>query len=142
MTKAIWILGLVGGAGWVGVAVAADPSGATAGPQIGPAIVRLGVALVGVIALVYLVAFVVRRSNSATPIRANRLMSVVEVLPLGPKSRLVAVRVGERVFIIGAGEGAVSAVTELGADEAAAALEAGATPVIPFRDRLLRLARK
>jgi len=103
---------------------------------------RLGLALGGVVALVYLVAFLLRRSRNGVKARSNHLMNVVEVLPLGPKSRLVAVRVGERILVVGAGESSVNPVAELGEDEAEPLLETGTHTVIPFRERLLRLAGK
>lgn len=124
------------------VALAASSGLRPSETSVIPSIMRLGLALGGVVALVYLVAFLLRRSRNGVKARSNHLMNVVEVLPLGPKSRLVAVRVGERILVVGAGESSVNPVAELGEDEAEPLLETGTHTVIPFRERLLRLAGK
>ncbi len=116
------------------VARAASDGAAAAGVSA----VRLLASLAVVVALVYVVAWALRRAGRHRVGASGRMMEVVDVLPLGPNSRLVVVRVGERTLVVGAGDHAVTPVTELDAGEIAA-LEAAET-VVPLRRRLARLA--
>ncbi len=100
---------------------------AAAAPAPGTSLVRLLLALGVVVALVYAVAWLLRRSGRHRVGSRGRLMEVVDVLPLGPRSRLVAVRIGGRTVVVGAGDHAVTPVAELEPD-AAGVFRAGDAP--------------
>jgi flagellar biogenesis protein FliO len=71
------------------------------------------------------------------------MMKVLEVLPLGPKSKLVAVQLGEKILVVGSGEDRVSTVAELDPSQVGAdgdLLEPSAG--VPFKEHLLKLVRK
>ena len=69
------------------------------------------------------------------------MMNVLDVLPIGSKSKLVAVQIRDRVLIVGAGDADVRTLAEFdGEDFIAAAGEA--SDASAFRERLLRLVRK
>jgi flagellar biogenesis protein FliO len=69
-------------------------------------------------------------------------MKVLGVLPLGAKTRLVTVRIGHRVYVVGAGESQVTAITSMDDDEYRLLTEEDGADVVPFRERLKRLAGK
>lgn len=122
-------------------AAAAEPAGpAMESPM--PSLLRLALAFAGVIGLVYAVSFVLRRAGNRRRRSGSRLVNVVDVLPLGPKARLVTVKIGGRVVVVGAGESSVTRIAEIDSEEYRELVDGDDAPVIPFRDRLRRLAGK
>lgn len=125
-------------------AVSTQSSGEVSAPApVFPSLLRIGLSFAGVIALVYLLSMLLKRMDRRKQTRGNNFMNVLEVLPLGPKTKLVTVKLGQQVIVIGAGESSVNRITELGEAEYTAVCgqdENG--PVVSFKDRLGKLARK
>lgn len=116
---------------------------AAASAAVYPSVLRLGLAFAGVIALVYVLSALIKRMNRGRQKRRDSLMDVLEVLPLGPKTKLITVRLGRQVVVVGAGESGVNRITELGEDECAAfGGRDDGVPVVSFKERLSKLARK
>ncbi len=85
-------------------------------------VLRAAGALVAVVALVPLVARVLRRAGR---VRGSRLLAVEERLPLARGAHLAVVRCGSRRLLVGVTERAVSLVSPL---EEAGQAPAGAAP--------------
>ncbi len=107
-------------------------------------VLRAAGALVLVVALVPLAAWVLRRTGR---IRGPRLLAVEERVPLARGAHLAVVRHGERRLLVGVTEHAVSLVAELEEDDAPApATEAeapGAAPrTVDFPARLAESLRR
>ena len=89
---------------------AATPTGTAAPPPVDPvapgAVVQLVLGLLAVIALILLLAWLVRRVNLLPGQRSG--MQVVAVLPLGQRERAVLVQVGEQQLLLGVGNGQVT----------------------------------
>jgi flagellar biogenesis protein FliO len=119
----------------------AEPSGSGAATDVGfnagGAVLRALVGLVVVIAIILVVAKVLRHQQTR---RGGRLSlpgggqaNAVEVLsttPLGPTRALHLVRIADRIVLVGAGEGGIASLGTWGEDEARAAglLPAAAGP--------------
>lgn len=129
--------------GFAAATVWAGEAGGAAHAPVFPSMLRLFGALVVVIGLIYGSILVIRRLAVRRSPGRLHLFKVLEVLPLGAKTRLVAVKFGARVIVVGAGDDRVEALAEVPAAELgdAAALEAE-SPALPFKDRLLELVRK
>ena len=137
------------------LAGAADPSalsattGATgpvaasssAGPVL-PSLIRLIGGFVLVIVLVYACAIFFKKMSRRRSSGGTRAMNVLDVLPLGAKSRLVSVKIGCRVYVVGAGESQVNAITSMDEAEYNSLTDEDQAEVVPFRERLRQLARK
>lgn len=124
------------------------PAGALAGSLIEgsgpvmPSALRLIIAFAVVILLLFGLRAVLRRMSSPNRSATNKLMNVVEVLPVGPKAKLVTVRVGERLVVVGAADSSVTHITDISWEEYESFTSESHSNVVPFKERLLRLARK
>jgi len=78
------------------------------------AVLALGV----VVVLMYLFFLWIKRMYLGRK-GMGRLLRVLDVVPVGSKGVVCAIRVGERVLIVGATEGMVSLLCELEGEEAA-----------------------
>ncbi|MGO0121706.1 flagellar biosynthetic protein FliO [Desulfothermobacter acidiphilus] len=76
------------------------------------ALVKLIVFLPLVLGLIYL-TLRYGWGHRFLPGRRGQYLEVVEQIPLGPKAVLTLVRVGDRYYLIGHGEGAVNLLREL-----------------------------
>lgn len=123
-------------------ALAAGPTEVLGGGSVLPSLLRLLGAFVLVIALVFTCSVVFRRLTSRRRGGGTRAMNVLDVLPLGAKSRLVTVKIGRRVYVIGAGESSVNRIADMEEDEYQLVFGDDEVPVVPFKERLLKLARK
>jgi flagellar protein FliO/FliZ len=85
---------------------------ATAVPAGG--LLQLTLSLIVVVALIFAITWVVKRLNLAVP-RASRAMAIVDELTLGPRERLLIVRVGEAHLLLGVGASGVVPLTPLAA---------------------------
>ena len=81
-------------------------------------VLRTALALVAVVALMYAFFFWLRRTYFGRR-GTGRLLQVLDVAPLGSKALICALKVGDRVLIVGAGEGRVSLLCEIQGDEVA-----------------------
>lgn len=91
----------------------------------GGTMLRLGLGLVVVLALVAAVWFVLRRVQrsryAGVDARPNGVIEIVSTTPLGPSRALHLVRVGEELILVGATEQSIGPVARIG-EEAAAGL--------------------
>ena len=94
-------------------------------------LLQMALSLVVVLTLIFAITWLVKRFNLATP-RASRAMAIVDELTLGPRERLLLVRVGESQVLLGVGAGGVVALTPL----PAAIVVPPATPDGGFAARL------
>ena len=96
-----------------GLAALADPQvlGGTSGPDLTRYLLVCAALLLGVV----LLALGLRRlaGKSLAARAARRSLQVMDVLPLGGRSRLAVVRCYDRTFLLGMGEREVSLVAEL-----------------------------
>lgn len=102
-----------------------------AGPDLVPPVARMAVGLLVVLAILALLAWVMRRSLNAR--RRSGSMSVETALSLGERRSIVVVTVENRRLLLGVAPGQVSLLTELKpasfsqAMETAAAAQQGGT---------------
>ena len=88
---------------------------ATFAPNSGVAtggLMQLTLSLIVVLTLIFAITWLVKRLNLAAP-RASRAMAIVDELTLGPRERLLLVRVGESQVLLGVGAAGVVALTPL-----------------------------
>ncbi len=107
-----------------------SPAGLSGGA--GGTLLRLGLGLVVVVALIAAVWFVMKRiQRSRYPALDERggssLIDVVATTSLGPNRTLHLVRIGEEIVLVGATDHSVNAVARIGAEDAA-----GITEVVPL----------
>jgi flagellar biosynthetic protein FliO len=117
---------------------------ATNGPQgpVLPSLIRLLGAFILVIVLVYTCSIFFKKMSRRNTAGGSRVMSVLDVLPLGAKARLVTVKIGHNVYVIGAGESQVNTIASMDEQEYRLLSEQDRVDVVPFRERLKKLARK
>jgi flagellar biogenesis protein FliO len=125
------------------LAGAAEPVAVSggAGPVL-PSLIRLIGGFVLVIVLVYACAIFFKKMSRRRNTGGTRAMNVLDILPLGAKSRLISVKIGCRVYVVGAGESQVNAITSMDEDEYRSLTDEDQAEVVPFRERLKKLARK
>lgn len=75
-------------------------------------LLQLTLSLIVVVTLIFAITWLVKRFNLSAP-RASRAMAVVDELMLGPRERLLIVRVGEAQVLLGVGSNGVVALTPL-----------------------------
>jgi flagellar biosynthetic protein FliO len=84
-----------------------------------------------VVALVFAIAWVLRRTPLGGMTRGSGPMKLIATLPIGPKERLLLVEVNGRELIVGVSPGGINAVQQLGdGRRRAQSSEAGATPPV------------
>ena len=110
--------------------------------SLAPSLLRLVLAMVAVIVLFYLAFVLIRRLSRRRGLGGAQTMHILEVLPLGPKAKLVAVKQGDKVLLVGAGDNSVNKIDELPLQSYEILSGQSGKPVIPFKERLLALARK
>lgn len=76
------------------------------------AVVRLLICLPVILALMYIVLRY-GLSHRLLPVRPGRHIRVIEQVPLGPKTIISLVKVGERCYLLGHGEGTVAVLREV-----------------------------
>jgi flagellar protein FliO/FliZ len=75
-------------------------------------LLQLTLSLILVVALIFAITWLIKRFNLAAP-RASRAMAIVDELTLGPRERLLLVRVGESQVLLGLGSNGVVSLTPL-----------------------------
>jgi len=78
-------------------------------------VAQLALSLAAIIALILAVSWVLKRLKLGT-VRGRGEITVIDQLSLGPRERIVLVRVGESQVLIGVGAGGVVALTPLAAN--------------------------
>jgi len=98
---------------------------------------QLSLSLLAIVALIVAVSWALKRLKMAGP-RGRGEIAVVDELALGPRERIVLLRVGESQLLVGIGAGGVVGLTPLVTPIAVKA--ASNTPV--FADRLRELMKR
>jgi len=98
---------------------------------------QLSLSLLAIVALIFLISWALRRLKLAGP-RAARDIAVVDELSLGPKDRIVLVRVGESQVLVGVGASGLVPLTPL----AAPIVLKGSTHTPAFADRLRDMMKR
>ncbi len=86
---------------------AAPPASLPAG-----GLLQLMLSLVLVIGVIFAVSWLLKRLNLATP-RASRAMQVLDELALGPRERILLVRIGDAQLLLGVASNGITALTPL-----------------------------
>ena len=94
----------------------------------GAALVRMGVGLACVVALILACAWAARRFGFASRVQGNAPMKIVSTLSLGPRDRVIMLEVDDTWLVVGVNAGGMTTLHSLPAKAAAAA---SATPVRP-----------
>ncbi len=100
-------------------------------------LMQLTLSLICVVGLIFVITWLVKRLNLATP-RNSRAMAVLDELPLSPRERLVLVRVGDAQVLLGVGSNGLTALTPLPAPIAMPP----AAPAVSFAERLRDLMHR
>jgi len=110
---------------WVGVAGAQDtlktnlpmPPSIEFGAGIFGTIVKLILALVVVVGLIYLSIFLLKKFSNRTMPNTDQLIKVIGRSYLTPKQSLYIVKLGAKYSVLGVGENAVNLIKELSPEE-------------------------
>jgi flagellar biosynthetic protein FliO len=109
---------------WVGVAGAQDtlktlplPPSIEFGAGIFGTIVKLILALVVVVGLIYLSIYLLKRLSGRNMPYADQLIKVIGRSYLTPKQSLYVVKLGAKYAVLGVGENTVNLIKELSAEE-------------------------
>ena len=100
-----------------------------AGPDLVPPVFRMAAGLFVVLALLALLAWVMRRSLNAR--KTNGALNVETALSLGERRSLVIVTVEQRRLLLGLAPGQVSLLTELKPPSFNEAMAAASQPQVP-----------
>jgi flagellar biogenesis protein FliO len=120
----------------------ADAAAFAGGESLVPSLVRLVLAMIAVLVLFYLCFLVFRWLYRRRGLGGAQTLRILEVLPLGTKAKLVAVKLGDKVLLVGAGENSLSKIDELPFETYESLSGRTGKPAVPFKDRLMALARK
>jgi flagellar protein FliO/FliZ len=83
-----------------------------ASPLSVSSLAQLTLSLVAIVALILAISWVLKRLKLACP-RGHGQITVVDQLALGPRERIVLIRVGESQVLVGIGAGGVVGLTPL-----------------------------
>lgn len=115
---------------WSGLASAAAPAAAQAKPSFVGELMAIVLPLAAVVAALFVVLRLARRRYGITGRDAS--LSIVQVLPVGPRERIVLVRTrAGRVFAVGVGAQSLSLITQLQPDDIATPVEDVKSPSAP-----------
>ncbi len=129
---------------YAGLAWSAPAAAVPAKPSFVAELLAIVLPLAAVIAGLFVVLHLARKRYGITGRDAS--LSIVQVLPVGPRERIVLVRTrAGRVFAVGVGAQSLSLITQLQPDDIAPAVEdvknaADQTP--PSSERLFRWRRR
>jgi flagellar protein FliO/FliZ len=85
---------------------------APASPLSVGSVAQLTFSLAAIVALIFAVSWIVKRLKLGTP-RSRGDIAVIDQLALGPRERLVLVRVGDAQVLVGVGAGGLVGLTPL-----------------------------
>jgi flagellar protein FliO/FliZ len=98
---------------------------------------QLTLSLIAIVALIFAISWALKRLRLAGP-RGSGAIAVLEEIALGPRDRIVLVRVGDAQVLVGLSAGSMVPLTPL-----AAPIEVQGQPRSPaFADRLRDLMRR
>jgi flagellar protein FliO/FliZ len=98
---------------------------------------QLGLSLIAIVALILAMGWVLKRFKLASPGRSLD-MTVLDELRVGPRERIVLIRVGEAQVLVGIGAAGIVPLTPL---TVPIALQASASPPA-FAERLREMMRR
>jgi flagellar protein FliO/FliZ len=121
---------------WTGIAAAAAPQAATGRSYVWELLAILLPLAFIIVCLLVLLRILRRRFGLAGP---DAPLSVVQVLPVGPRERVVVLRSrAGRAFAVGVSAGAVTLISNLDSDDLGPAVEEGPQPRQPEPSSLLQ----
>jgi flagellar protein FliO/FliZ len=82
---------------------------APASPLSVGSVAQLALSLAAIVALIFALSWIVKRLKLGTP-RSRGDIAVIDELALGPRERVVLVRVGDAQVLVGVGSGGVVGV--------------------------------
>jgi flagellar protein FliO/FliZ len=115
-------------------AVAAKPSVVT-----GESVFGVVFSLLLVVAVIFMLAWVMRRMGGATP-RSNALMKIVGGLSMGTRERIVLIQVGEEQLLVGIAPGRIQTLHVL--EKPLQAADVSDISAASFADRLKSIINK
>jgi flagellar protein FliO/FliZ len=98
---------------------------------------QLTLSLIAIVALILAVSWALKRLKLAGP-RGSGEIAVLDELSVGPRERIVLVRVGEAQVLVGIGAGGLVPLTPL----AVPIVLKGGTPAPPFAERLRDMMKR
>ena len=98
---------------------------------------QLTLSLIAIVALIFAIGWLLKRFKLNAP-RGSRDSEVLDQLSLGPRERIVLVRIGEAQVLVGVGAGGIVALTPLAAP---IVLKLG-SPAPAFADRLRDMMKR
>jgi len=106
-------------------------------PMSVSSLAQLTLSLLAILALIFALSWALKRFK-LTNLRGRGDMSVVAELALGPRERIILVRVGESQVLLGIGSGGLVGLTPLSAP-----ITVTAGPAVPaFADRLREIMKR
>jgi len=108
-----------------------------ASPLSAGSLAQLTLSLIAIVALIVGLSWVLKRLRVGAP-RARGAIAVEAELALGPRERIVLVRVGDAQVLLGVGSGSVVSLTPVATPIAVTAAPSGAA----FADRLRELMKR
>jgi len=108
-----------------------------ASPLSVSSLAQLTLSLVAIVALIFAVSWVLKRLKLAGP-RGRGQIAVVDELAVGPRERIMLIRVGESQVLVGIGTGGVVGLTPL---TTPIVLNVAAPPPV-FADRLREFMKR
>jgi flagellar protein FliO/FliZ len=98
---------------------------------------QLTLSLIAIVALILAISWALKRLKLAGP-RGSGEIAVLDELNVGPRERIVLVRVGESQILVGIGAGGLVPLTPL----AVPIVLKGGTPAPPFAERLRDMMKR
>jgi flagellar protein FliO/FliZ len=98
---------------------------------------QLTLSLIAIVALILVISWALKRLKLAGP-RGSGDIAVVDELSVGPRERIVLIRVGESQVLVGIGAGGLVPLTPL----ALPIVLKGGTPAPPFAERLRDMMKR
>jgi flagellar protein FliO/FliZ len=98
---------------------------------------QLTLSLIAIVALILAISWALKRLKLAGP-RGSGEIAVLDELNVGPRERIVLVRVGESQVLVGIGAGGLVPLTPL----AVPIVLKGGTPAPPFAERLRDMMKR
>jgi flagellar protein FliO/FliZ len=99
---------------------------------------QLTLSLMAIVALILAISWVLKRMKLAGP-RGSGEIAVLEELSVGPRDRIMLIRVGESQVLVGVGAGGLVPLTPLAVP---IVLKGSTAPAAPFAERLREMMKR
>jgi flagellar protein FliO/FliZ len=109
----------------------------SASPLSVGSLTQLTLSLIAIVALIFALGWVLKRFKLTTP-RGSLDSEVLDQLALGPRERVVLLRIGDAQVLVGVGAGGIVPLTPLSTPVALKA----AVPTPPFAERLRDMMKR